>query len=119
MSKTNNNNGFGYGRTLTKLFNFKSSNEIPPATYNGGLYSGEKCVGQHCPIPVTPTVRNYIHNNLPSEKQSNILKNVHKVNSVPGAKYSYPGTNRLGNNYMEMPGITYYKNTKIKGYNLN
>ena len=113
---SNNNNI--YGRTLTKLFNFTSSNKIPPATPNGAVTVGKKCVGGHCAIPVTPTTSNYIHNNLPSEKQSNILKNVHKVNSVPGAKYSYPGTNRLGNNYMEMPGITFYKNTKIKGYYL-
>ena len=50
---------FKYGRTLTKLFNFESSNEIPPATPNGGFTVGEPCVGEHCSIPITPTAQNY------------------------------------------------------------
>tara|TARA_Y100000590_G_C15560796_1_gene954670 strand:- start:547 stop:885 length:339 start_codon:yes stop_codon:yes gene_type:complete len=101
-NKKSNNNGFGYGRTLTKLFNFTPTSEIPPATFNGGLYTGEKCVGEHCPIPVRPTVSNYINNNLKSK--------------VPGAEFSYPGTDRLGNNMMgQLPGIGKYN----KYYNIN
>ena len=72
-------NNFNYGRTLTKLFNFKSSSEIPPATPNGGVTVGESCVGEHCSIPIKPTTLDYYKylkqngvNNLGNIKPKNI-----------------------------------------------
>lgn len=52
-------------------------------------------------IPVEPNVSNMINNNLKS------------ANPPPNAIYHYPGTNRLGNNTMSMPGINKYIGTTI------
>ena len=89
----------GGGRTLP------SANDVvgtmPGPTFNGGVTTGEACVGSHCSIPVTPETQNLIHNNLNS--------------STPGANVSYPGTTRMGNNLQRMPGVTNYGNgTNIK-----
>ena len=48
---------------------------------------------------LTPTATNMIHNNLRS------------ANPPPGATEQYPGTNRLGNNYVAMPGVYWYADT--------
>ena len=78
---------------------WNSPNEIMPTPtyYNAGLYTGESFKGPWGNIPVAPTTTNMIQNNLRS------------ANPPPGAIYQYPGTNRLGNNYIAMPGVYYYK----------
>tara|TARA_Y100001970_G_scaffold53416_1_gene67657 strand:- start:572 stop:988 length:417 start_codon:yes stop_codon:yes gene_type:complete len=79
-------------------YRWNNENEYAPRpTYNAGLYSGEPFDGPWGNISVTPTTTNMIHYNLRS------------ANPPPGAIYQYPGTNRLGNNYVAMPGVNYYK----------
>jgi hypothetical protein len=70
-------------------------------TTNGGLNSGESCSGTHCSIPIEPTTDNLIHNNLLS------------ANPPPNANVHYPGSPRIGNSNMLMPGITGYQGTRI------
>ena len=69
---------------------------MPPSPPNGGLYGGQQSMKPWANIPVTPTVANLIHNNLRS------------ANPPPGATEQYPSTERLGNNYIGMPGIHWY-----------
>jgi len=71
----------------------------PPPVPNGGLFSGPQAMGEYSSIHVTPTATNMIHNNLRS------------ANPPPGATEQYPGTNRLGNNYVAMPGVYWYADT--------
>lgn len=78
------------------------NSSIPPSPANGGLFGGPQAVGPYASIPVIPTTTNYIHYNLQS------------ANPPPGANVQYPGTNRLGNNYIAMPGV-YWANIKSKG----
>ena len=67
--------------------------QIPPTPANGGLYNAPQAVGPHASIPVAPTATNYIYNNLKS------------AGPPPGAQHQFIGTNRLGNNYLPMPGV--------------
>lgn len=78
------------------------NNAIPMSPVNGGLYGGPQAVGPHASIPVAPTATNYIYYNLES------------ANPPPGAQYQHIGTNRLGNNYVSMPGV-YWLNDKTRG----
>tara|TARA_Y100000991_G_scaffold210757_1_gene192391 strand:+ start:625 stop:1698 length:1074 start_codon:yes stop_codon:yes gene_type:complete len=71
----------------------------PAPQYQGGIYTGPQAYGPWGFIPVTPTTSNMIHNNLKS------------ANPPPGATVQYPGTNRLGNNFSSMPGVSWYNNT--------
>ena len=71
----------------------------PAPQYQGGIYTGPQAYGPWGFIPVTPTTSNMIHNNLRS------------ANPPPGATVQYPGTNRLGNNFSAMPGVSWYNNT--------
>jgi hypothetical protein len=71
----------------------------PQPQYQGGIYTGPQAYGPWGFIPVTPTTSNMIHNNLRS------------ANPPPGATVQYPGTNRLGNNFSAMPGVSWYNNT--------
>lgn len=89
----------GGGRTLN-IPKSLPPNKLPGPSYNGAVTIGEACQGGHCSIPVTPTVENLIHNNLQS------------ANPPPGATLNYPGTNRLGNNQINMPGIHTYSGTE-------
>tara|TARA_Y200000002_G_C22456189_1_gene568418 strand:+ start:178 stop:687 length:510 start_codon:yes stop_codon:yes gene_type:complete len=73
--------------------------EAPPPVPNGGIYGGPQAVGDYASIHVTPTATNLINNNLKS------------ANPPPGATEQYPGTNRLGNNYIAMPGVFWYSDT--------
>ena len=75
---------------------WKENQEAPPPTHNAGLYTGPAFSGPWGNIPVTPTTTNMIHNNLQS------------ANPPPGATSQYPGTDRSGNNYIAMPGISWY-----------
>ena len=52
-------------------------------------------------FPVTPTVSNMVNNNLNSS------------NPPPEATVQYPGTDRLGNNSMLMPGVNQYTGTQL------
>lgn len=74
---------------------------IPPSPANGGLYNAPQATGPHASIPVAPTVTNYLYYALQS------------ANPPPGARRQFIGTNRLGNNYVAMPGV-YWLNNKEK-----
>ena len=68
----------------------------PEPVPNGGLFGGPQAVGPYASIPVTPTTTNLINKNLRS------------ANPPPGATEQYIGDNRLGNNYVPMPGVNWY-----------
>ena len=72
---------------------------LPTPVPNGGLFGGPQAQGEYASIYVAPTATNLIHNNLLS------------ANPPPGATEQYIGTNRLGNNYIAMPGVYWYNNT--------
>jgi len=90
----------GSGRTLN-IPKTHPTNTVPGPSFNGAITIGESCKGQHCSIPVTPTTANLIN------------KNLNTANPPPGANVHYPGTNRLGNSSMEMPGVTKYTGTSL------
>ena len=69
---------------------------LPPSPPNGGLYGGPQSSGPWANIPVIPSMTNLIQNNLRS------------ANPPPGATEQYIGTERLGNNYIAMPGINWF-----------
>ena len=75
---------------------WRINKQAPSPTHNAGLYSGPAFNGPWGNIPVVPTTANLINNNLRS------------ANPPPGATTQYPGTNRLGNNYIAMPGVYWY-----------
>ena len=87
------------GRTLN-IPKTTPHHKLPGPSYNGAVTIGEPCQGGHCSLPVTPSDSNLIHNNLRS------------ANPPPGATVNYPGTNRLGNNSLKMPGIDNYTGTE-------
>lgn len=99
LSNGKNSKTSGGGRTLN-IPKTLPVNQVPGPSYNGAVTIGELCQGGHCSIPVTPLDSNLIHNNLRS------------ANPPPGATINYPGTNRLGNNHLEMPGIQNYIGTE-------
>lgn len=76
---------------------------MPPVPRHGGLYSGPETQNPWNSIRVTPTMTNYIQNNLRS------------ANPPPGATEQYVGTPRLGNNYVPMPGIYWYNPPEMAG----
>lgn len=90
----------GGGRTLN-IPKSLPPNVLPGPSYNGAVTAGPPCQGGHCSIPVTPTGANLIHHNLKSS------------NPPPGATTNYPGTNRIGNNTISMPGINQYDGTRV------
>lgn len=90
----------GSGRTLN-VPKVLEPGIIPGPTHNGAVTVGEACVGAHCSIPVTPTVANYVNKNLMS------------ASPPPQGNVMYPGTNRLGNNSQNMPGISDYVGTAL------
>lgn len=76
---------------------------MPAVPRHGGLYSGPESANPWNSIPVTPTMTNYIQNNLRS------------ANPPPGATEQYVGTPRLGNNYVPMPGVYWYNPPEMAG----
>lgn len=76
---------------------------MPQVARHGGLYSGPESKNPWNSIPVTPTMTNYIQNNLRS------------ANPPPGATEQYVGTPRLGNNYAPMPGVYWYNPPEMSG----
>jgi hypothetical protein len=72
------------------------SQKLPLPTHNAGLYSGPAFAGDWGNTYVTPTATNLINNNLNS------------ANPPPGANTQYPGTDRTGNNIVNMPGVYWY-----------
>lgn len=74
--------------------------KMPGPSYNNAWYVGEPCVGNHCGVPITPYVSEYIHNALNS--------------STPGANTQYPLIDRLGNSLGEnLPGVQPYQGTEL------
>ena len=70
---------------------------FPGMMPNGGMYRGESCTHRaHIPTPVVHT-GTYFHKVLLSS-----------ANPPPGAQEQYIGTNRIGNNYIAMPGVQWY-----------
>ena len=92
----------GGGRTLN-VPKHLPQNVVPGPSYNGAVTTGIPCQGGHCSIPVTPQVDYLINKNL---------SNGTLPPPPPLAKYNYPGTHRLGNNYFKMPGIGNYVGTE-------
>jgi len=77
---------------------------MPPTPHHGGLFSGTPSYNPWNAIPVTPTMTNYVQNNLRS------------ANPPPGATQQYVGSNRLGNNYVSMPGVYWHNpNNNMNG----
>lgn len=79
--------------------NGNPNDAMPPAPVHGGLFNAPPSNNPWNAIPVTPTMTNYIQNNLRS------------ANPPPGATEQYIGTPRLGNNYVPMPGVYWYNPT--------
>ena len=73
--------------------------KAPDPVPNGGLFGGPQAMGPYASIYVTPTTTNLINRNLAS------------ADPPPGARVQYPGTHRLGNNYIAMPGVYWYNDT--------
>jgi len=78
------------------------NNSMPPVPVHGGLFNAPETRNSWNAIPVTPTMTNFIQNNLRS------------ANPPPGATEQYIGTHRLGNNYVSMPGVYWYNPTGDK-----
>ena len=70
----------------------------PPTEINGGLYRGPQSNSPWMPKPVVPTTTYFMQV---------LLKNIDPP-PPPGATEQYPGENRLGNNYIAMPGVKWY-----------
>lgn len=66
---------------------------IPPRALNGGLYTGEPFKGPWANVPIIPDVDYLTSINLKS------------ANPPLEALTHYPGGNRPGNNYQNMPGV--------------
>ena len=90
----------GSGRTIN-VPKTHPTNSVPGPSFNGAVTIGETCIGSHCAMPVEPTATNMINNNLNS------------ANPPPGANVHYPGTDRLGNSSLSMPGINNYIGTQL------
>ena len=81
--------------------------KAPPPQVNGGLYGGSQSNSPWMPKPVVPTTT-YFHQVL--------LKNM-ETPPPEGATKQYPHENRLGNNYIAMPGVEWYNDqSPNKGY---
>lgn len=91
------------GRTPPAFRDNGPNTAMPPIPRHGGLYSGPESQNPWNSIRVTPTMTNYIQNNLRS------------ANPPPGATEQYIGTPRLGNNYVPMPGIYWYNPPEMAG----
>jgi len=81
-------------------YNFESYGYIPPPApkLNGGLYTG-KPFDPNCPwgnVPVTADTAYMTHVNLRS------------ANPPKEALYQYAGHTRMGNNYLQTPGVNRY-----------
>lgn len=92
----NNNSTVVDGQIPPAQRNYDANSQMPPVPRHGGLFSSPPSNNPWNSIPVTPTMTNYIQNNLRS------------ANPPPGATEQYVGTNRLGNNYVAMPGVYWY-----------
>jgi hypothetical protein len=84
------------GSVQPELRDRSPDSAIPQSPANGGLYGGPQSNGPWANIPVAPTMTNLIHYNLRS------------ANPPPGATEQYIGTDRLGNNYIAMPGVSWF-----------
>lgn len=77
--------------------------KIPESPPNGGIYGGPQSQNPWANIPVAPTMTNLINKNLVS------------ANPPPGATVQYVGTERLGNNYVTMPGVKWFNEGENRG----
>jgi hypothetical protein len=75
--------------------------KMPGPAPNNAWYVGEPCAGNHCGVPVTPTVSSYMGQSLPMGNEV-----------VPGSDNQFSMLERLGNNPAELlPGNTSYNGT--------
>ena len=98
--KRKNKNKKGGGRTINVPKKLPSG-QIPKSSYNSAISIGEKCIGNHCAIPVNSTTSNLTNYNLQS------------ANPPKGALNHYQGNNRLGNSTLSMPGVNQYTGTNL------
>ena len=82
---------------------FDEHNQMPNSKPNGGIYGGKHSTKPWASIHIIPTATNLIHNNLKS------------ANPPPEATTQYIGSNRLGNNYIGMPGVKWYNPNNKQG----
>lgn len=73
-----------------------ANTSMPPPPVNGGLFSGPQSNAPYMPQSVPHTTTYYVQHLLRS------------ANPPPGATEQYIGDNRLGNNYVPMPGVNWY-----------
>ena len=77
--------------------------KAPEPKVNGGLYTGEKAVGDHANISVSSDIGTLTNNNLRS------------ANGPVEGLFHYPGYNRPGNNSQKMTGVKQFSsNTNIQ-----
>ena len=69
---------------------------MPPPPINGGLFSGPQNNAPYMPQSVPYTTTYFTQHLLKS------------ANPPEGATEQYVGDNRLGNNYVAMPGVNWY-----------
>lgn len=75
-----------------------TQSEVPRPMVNGGLYCGPQNNAPWMPIYVPPTTTFFMQE---------LVRNADPA-PPPGIAEQYPGENRLGNNYISMPGINWY-----------
>ena len=71
---------------------------MPMPLPNGGLYRGPQINKWFVPQEVVPTTTYF----------NQVLLRNSDPGPPPGATQHYPGTQRLGNNYVSMPGVNWY-----------
>ena len=71
---------------------------VNPPPINGGLYCGPQNNAPWMPKPAPPTTTYYMQH---------LVKNA-DPKPPPGIAEQYPSDNRLGNNYVPMPGVNWY-----------
>ena len=71
---------------------------MPAHVPNGGLYRGPQINKYFVPQEVVPTTTYF----------NQVLLRNSDPGPPPGATEHYPGTQRLGNNYISMPGVNWY-----------
>ena len=78
-----------------------SETPMPSPPINGGLYCGPENNAPWMPIKAPPTTTYFIQHHVRNADPP----------PPPGATEQYPGENRLGNNYVPMPGVNWYNSS--------
>ena len=81
---------------------------LPAQSVHGGLYNSTSQGQEWHSIPVTP-------------EMANMMNNLASANPPPGAMQQFIGTNRPGNNSVNMPGVFRYQPNPAQPnmYNIN